>query len=809
MTDPSLWGRIPQELRDRAQWVMAGPDKMPMSVRFDAQGAVEYYGASSVAPAEWLPFETAAGHAYHKGWGIGYMLSPDDPYVCIDFDVIDADSQKRKGHPIDPAEWTTQDQFNWFWDIVNAWGSYAEVSTYGKGLHLWVRAKLLKGYRRANVEAYPHGRYIICTGKVALEAPIVDRNEWVNDFVTRYLIPFDRVDRVKLEETEALEDDDVILDRAREAANAGNFERLWRGEWQHIGYPSQSEADLALMSMFTFYSKSNEQCRRLFRMSALGKREKAVKNNRYLDFTLTTIRTRQANEAKQAAAVDQASDRYIETDAFKAQLDAVAAGRKAKLVLGHADPLPPAVVAALAAPASPESALAGEQGLPWPPGFTGVIAKFIYDSAPRPVKEVAIVGAVGLLAGLSGKAWHIPGSGLNLYMILVAQSAIGKEAMHSGIASIVTAVRPYCPTIDTFVNFNDFASGPALTKGAALSHSFVNVCGEWGHKLRRLAAGDGNDTAMSSLRRTMTDLYQKSGPQSIVGGITYSAKDQNIESVSGVAYSMIGETTPKTYFGALTETMMEDGFLSRFITVEYTGERPALNHSQLRAPPDVVIKYLAQMGQIANRNIGDPKHGSQMVGCEPDAYAVLQTFDLECDKEINGSKEESWRQMWNRAHLKVLRISALLAVADNYINPCITLEHTTWALLLIRKDISLMQRKLVEGDVGVDDSSRENKAMMVIREYFANPVPAGYKVPEAMRAKGIIPHKYMQMRCQKVPSFVAHRGGSTEALKQVMKSFIDAGYLGEATKVVENYAFHGKCYRILDLPDLISGSGKH
>ena len=75
---------------------------------------------------------------------------------------------------------------------------------------------------------------------------------------------------------------------------------------------------------------------------------------------------------------------------------------------------------------------AGKQanGIAFPPGRAGQLAQYIVGTAHRPVREVAIVAALGWLAGVCGKAFTTPSrSGLNLYMILVAKSAVGKEPM--------------------------------------------------------------------------------------------------------------------------------------------------------------------------------------------------------------------------------------------------------------------------------------------------------------------------------------------------------------------------------------------
>src|ERR1700733_5012023 len=81
-----------------------------------------------------------------------------------------------------------------------------------------------------------------------------------------------------------------------------------------------------------------------------------------------------------------------------------------------------------------------------PPGIMGEIAKYVYDQSPRPVKEIALVAAIGLFAGICGRAYNThTGAGLNLYLTLIAKTATGKEAMSSGTSKLLMAVKKTVP----------------------------------------------------------------------------------------------------------------------------------------------------------------------------------------------------------------------------------------------------------------------------------------------------------------------------------------------------------------------------
>lgn len=269
---PDRWENIPAALRDRPQWCVAGNDKTPYTVAG--------HHASSTDPSTWTDFDSVASAACAKGLHIGYMLHENDPFTCIDMDVKDA---------------TPQEHVERYQRIAAMFDSYAERSRSGAGLHVWVEGKIGKGRKRDGVEVYSQARFMICTGDVYFNKPIRPHYRLLETLVAE--MGRGSSLEVELEEDHDGDQDWHVAEQA--LVDTGEMGRLFAGDWQER-YRSQSEADLALVKLLARCTESNDACWAAFRMSALGKREKAARQD-YKRRTLTLARTHLANDAVQVA----------------------------------------------------------------------------------------------------------------------------------------------------------------------------------------------------------------------------------------------------------------------------------------------------------------------------------------------------------------------------------------------------------------------------------------------------------------------------------------------------------------------------
>lgn len=355
-----------------------------------------------------------------------------------------------------------------------------------------------------------------------------------------------------------------------------------------------------------------------------------------------------------------------------------------------------------------------------------------------------------------------------------------------------------------FLDSKVYVSGAALMKAVLANPSFVNVIGEFGHTLKRIAENRNSDTNIQQLRAVITNLYQKSGAASEAGGLGYSDTTQNVESVSGVAYSMIGETTPAKFYESLNPSVMEDGFLSRFTIIECPKDRPELVEEPVTDPDESMLSYLCGICSQSLQLIA--KNNVEMVVEDSAAKTLFQNFNKECRTNINASEEDSQRQMWNRAHLKAKRMAALFAVADNPFSPTITFEHAQYAINLVYRDISIMGRHIITGDVGTGDDARERKILSVMSSYLSRPYEGNDDKVKVLHDDGLVTRAYIQQCTNNIKSFRDHPMQSSAALTIAIKSLEENGHIKEFDKMKLNvkYGFTGKCYQLIKLPEVVN-----
>lgn len=705
---------IPMELRALPQWVCSGPNKIPLNPRTGQ-------AASVTDPNTWASYEEAVRSGMKH---VGFVLAPWDAYTIIDLD----------NKPESPC---TEEQWQRHQKILEAFDSYTERSASGTGYHIIVKGQIPAGVHRDNVEVYSQSRYMICTGDVVRDAPIADYQSLL-DHLYQEMTP---ALTAELEEYESQLSDIEIVETASNAVNGDKFNELCKGDWQAMGYESQSEADFALLSIFAFYTHDNEQVRRLFRMSPLGKREKAVRNDKYLNFALGKIR------AKQPPLVD--------FDALKQSFETKPAPKE-------------------------QPKLSQVPSLP--PGLVGELADYIYRSAIRPVPEIALGAALALCSGIAGRSYNISGAGLNQYLILLAKTGAGKEGAVTGIDNLIAAVRPQVPMVDQFIGPSAFASGQALIKVLDERPCFVSVLGEFGLTLQQLCDPRAS-SAQLVLKKVLLDLYSKSGWNKILRSSVYSDTEKNTKVIQAPNVTILGESTPESFFEGLDPHHIAEGLIPRFSIIEYNGPRPPRNRNANQPPDANLVARLTELVTVSLTTSNNNTCGSVQI--ESQALSLLDAFDTECDKLINDAATEVDIQLWNRAHLKALKLSGLIAVGCNPHSPTVTADIANWAIQFIRQEVSVILERFQQGEVGTGDHRQEQDIRKAIEAFFdmSAEQKKQYRVPDKMlKDVTAVPYHYLRRRLRLRSAFKNDRRGAAKALEEALADLVNAEILNEVPK---------------------------
>jgi len=252
--------QIPGTLMSEEQWVAWRSEerdgtatKVPVNPQTGEYAKVDQ-------PATWTAFDAAL--QYYRDYdadGVGFVFHEDGGFAGVDLDDCrDPDQQTV-------AEWAVE--------VLTRLDSYTERSPSGTGFHIYMMGSLPgERNRRGDIELYDQRRFLTVTGDHVQGTPrtVEERGDALAAVYDAYLAATDQekgeVDPATRSE-QALSDKE-LLEKAMTAANGDKFRRLWQGDTS--GYPSHSEADLALLCHLSFWTAGDPQrMERLFDKSGL------------------------------------------------------------------------------------------------------------------------------------------------------------------------------------------------------------------------------------------------------------------------------------------------------------------------------------------------------------------------------------------------------------------------------------------------------------------------------------------------------------------------------------------------------------
>lgn len=751
-----MYQNIPLELRQIPKWVVWRLETLPNGKTTKVPYAPSLrMKASVINPHTWGTFDQACAAAQHPEIsGIGFVLTENDPYTGIDID----------NKPENPA---SEEELRAHERIINTFESYTERSPGGRGLHIIIKGKVPGGYDRGHVGVYSTKRYLTFTGDVVRNVPIADCQQYLTELV-KQMVPTE--DRELDDSVEGHLTDNEVHEMARNASNGEKYYALTLGKWEELGYSSQSEADYALMDMLAYYTRDNEQVRRIFRYTQLGKRDKAQRDA-YLNIALRKIRGEQPSEQEIAAAeyAAQAMRLELEERTRKALAEQTVKCMSKAEREKHLDEQ---------YEVEPHTPL-----VPMPPGYLGGLATYMQQTMTRPVPEAAMLAAVGLCAAVLGRAYNISGTGLNQYLLYLAPTGTGKEGIGNAVNNLLHSARQYIPTVDQFSGPSAFASGQGLIRTIDAKPSFLSILGEFGTTLRAMADPRA-PAATVILRKVLLDLYGKSGWGSMLQPTAYSDTEKNTKAVHAPALSLLAESTPETFYEGIGLQDVADGLIPRFHVVEYRGIRPPRNRNQATQPPQRVLEHFVNLCSASLSAL--TANACTTVAIHPDALAKLDAFDVQCDRHINATENGAERQLWNRAHLKALKLAGLLAACNNPHAPIVTTDEAQWAIDFVTRGTVALVQHFSSGEVGTGEVAQEAVVWNVVERYYAMTEKEMKKcsVQTSLLKAGIIPYKYILFQCKNYACMKNDRRGSTAAVKQQLATLVETGRLVEIPKMM-------------------------
>ncbi|MEJ0004405.1 MAG: hypothetical protein WDN30_14275 [Pararobbsia sp.] len=177
----------------------------------------------------------------------------------------------------------------------------------------------------------------------------------------------------------------------------------------------------------------------------------------------------------------------------------------------------------------------------------------------------------------------------SLYVVMVALSTEGKEHPQSSVERVLTAAN-----LTGLVAGSGYTSSGAVYSELLRKPSHLAIIDEMG-KLLKLSRAKGNSNSEAAIDKLVEAFGKTAGvmrppvySSMTLGKGAAPAADRVIHNP---AISLLGATTPATFYESLTDDLVRDGFLGRLLVIESSQPRQLVRLVDQTDPPEDIVEW--------------------------------------------------------------------------------------------------------------------------------------------------------------------------------------------------------------------------
>lgn len=333
-------------------------------------------------------------------------------------------------------------------------------------------------------------------------------------------------------------------------------------------------------------------------------------------------------------------------------------------------------------------------------GVLGAIAQWAYDTSRRPVPEFSIMAAVGFLSVLFGRRAVGPtGAGLNMYLVGIAGPGFGKEHPLKAVQTLAVDLQ-----MPFLIGPGEVTSGSAIEKVVRRRPVFLMPWDELGVVLQSVN-GRGSSSWAQTIRKVLLEIFSKS--TSMWSGKEHAdpEKDSSAEPVFSPTVSLMGMSTPTTFYKGITEESLTDGFVARLVVTE-----PTVRPERHSAPP-ILVTPVSLLTAIKKCRDDFPKAGGELsqaawrVATQRPALYTVPWETAEAEKrwtdiedwqiaeiEDNGASEG----IVGRTAEQTIKLATIRAISRNPSAPSVSIDDVEWGHAIVQASLTSINRGVEE-----------------------------------------------------------------------------------------------------------------